>query len=355
MIRSFSCAHPVLTTPRRFWVSYLLLWVLLGWGGGRQALAQCQKLDLQAPHWQLVMAEEFDKPTLNEQLWFTTPGGLVKYAGRYPGWGSEYFPQPGHDDYDSRLLTITPDDPDSTVTGVLHLTAIPLAKPVNTGVNYSDTEKPRLARYKSAIIRAKSDFPPYGAFVMRARLPRAIDYHAWPTFWLWSCTTEIDILDGVGIEKKKRASYLANVIDNINLSITGPTADECLATPFAHPSLVDYTPGAKASSEFNKQDERLRRRPRRKTQFDLGYNTYAMVWTPQKVVFYFNDEAFFTVPRSEVRTFPKWNALMVSLQMFPGATMKKTYTMDVDYIRIYQTNLLEADGKTPRYEAVTCE
>ncbi|WP_167856470.1 glycoside hydrolase family 16 protein [Hymenobacter metallicola] len=334
--------------------------VVMVWSLGRcnEAQAQCATLNLQAPHWELVFADEFDKPTLNDTLWTTVPGGLVPYQGKYPGWGSEYFPQPGDSDYDSRLLTITPNDAsDPTVKGVLHLTALPLpvADSVRHSLNHKGADQPRSARYKSAMIRSRKDYPAYGAYIMRARLPRARDYQAWPTFWLWSCGTEIDILDGVGVDKQKRASYLVNVIDNIDVKTVVPEPNTCFAGPFAYPELVNGTPGTKQQSPYNQQDPKHRGLFRRKSSFDTDYNTYAMVWTPEKVVFYFNETAVFTVPRSDVRTLPKWHSILVTMQMFIKASKQKAYTMDVDYIRVYKTKMLKADGVTPNYEAIRCE
>jgi hypothetical protein len=332
----------------------LLLFVQVS--AAESAGAQCNVLNLKAPYWKLVFADEFDKPTLNDSLWVTTPGGLAPNGGKYAGWGSEYYPQPGDADYDSRLLTITPADPDPSAVGVLHLTALPLhmTDSINTQTTYNKTKTPRYVKYKSAIIRSKTDASPYGAYIMRARLPVAIDYQAWPTFWLWSCTTEIDILDGVGVDAQGNAAYLANLIDNINLKTTAPDSSECLNNPFAYPALVNYTPGTLPNRPFNQPAKRMKQLPRKRSQLDTSFNTYAAVWTPEKVVFYFNEKAFLTVPRSIVRTMPKWHSIMASLQMFTKAQMEKPYTMDIDYIKVYQINTLAPDGKTPNFKAVPC-
>ncbi|PJJ48409.1 glycoside hydrolase family 16 protein [Hymenobacter chitinivorans] len=334
---------------------------LLTFGLTTRAAAQCKVLDLQAPHWQLLFGDEFKKPKLNDTLWSRSPGSLPAQGGRYAGWGSEYFPQPGDEDYDERLLTITPgaDSADASAVGVLHLTALPLpvADSIETGANYKFdvVEMPRYVKYKSAIIRSTRDSPAYGAYIMRARLPLAIEYQAWATFWLWSCTTEIDILDGAAGNRPGKISYLANAIDNVTLTTTGPTEEGCLAGPFAYPELVDYTPGTRKNAAYHKRSRRQPGFARNQSQFDAGFNTYALVWTPQKVVFYFNEIAFLSVPRSKVRTMPKWNTLIASLQMMPRASMEKSFTMDIDYIRVYQTNILKPDGKTPNYEAIVCE
>jgi hypothetical protein len=327
------------------WLSPGLLAAALS-SGALVAQGQSKLVDFRkSPDWYLAFNDEFDgrgpgsfnSQGLNTTKWLTTPGNLGAGGGTpYVGWGSECYPQ---DDPTLLQVSFGADPADATAVGVLHLTAKPLGGSFPGGV-YSDGS-PRLVRYKSAAVRTADSYnlPSYGAYEMRARFPEAFAaYQAWPTFWLWSCPTEIDIVDG-GDVRPDAVSYLTNVVDNEHL------AQPCLdkrgdqyMTPY--PTLrSDYqvaqpTYGV-SSCPFNVYIKKGAGAPGR--IFVDQFNTYTMVWTPEKVAFFFNGRLVQTVFRAEVATQPHWPNLIASLQMYPGSSTTEPATLDIDYIRIYKT------------------
>ena len=347
---------------------------LFGLALGQQAAAQGTMLDLPTNGWQLVagVSDEFTAATLDASRWTRTPGAtLPRYGTASPhespeyahrGWGSEYYPDSSDADYD-KLLTFRPTDADDpTARGILRLTAKPLAQAewYRTGQQYADfSNVQRVVRYKSAIIRSKDGNAPqsYGAYLMRARLPLVVDYKAWATFWLWSCSAEMDVLDGAAMAPRGGlASYNAGAIDNIPpTQPIGPDdigGSDCLRiTSYPVPPSA-YAPGTDKSSGHTATGVVLPGAVPARTQFDVFFNTYAMIWTPEEVTFFFNGRAFATVPRSQVRTIPTWTAVMASLQMFPAANATAPtateYAMDIDYIRVYDRRNSNNTPNMPR-------
>ena len=354
--------------------AFLSVVAFFGLAVGRQGTAQGIMLDLPTNGWQLVagVSDEFRAATLDASRWTRTPGAtLPRYGSASPyepieyahrGWGSEYYPDSSDADYD-KLLTFRPTDAaDPTARGILRLTAKPLAQDewYRTGQLYADfSNMPRVVRYKSAIIRNKDGNAPqsYGAYLMRARLPVVVDYKAWATFWLWSCSAEMDILDGASMAPRGGlASYNAVAIDNIPLAQpTGPDdigGNDCLRMTSYPVAPAGYAPGTDKSSGHSATGVVLPGKAPLRTQFDAFFNTYAMIWTPEEVTFFFNGRAFAAVPRSKVRTIPTWTAVMASLQMFPAANATAPtateYAMDIDYIRVYDRRNSDNTPNMPR-------
>jgi hypothetical protein len=324
--------------------------ILFSLGRVGELWAQGELIDLRkSPDWYLAFSDEFDgtgsgsfnSQGLDTTKWLTTPGSLGRgLETAYVGWGSEYYPQ---DDPSLLKVSCETDPADATAVGVLHLTARPL---LPAGTSYpggiSSEQAPRTVRYKSALIRTTDAYnlPSYGAYEMRARFPAAFAaYQAWPTFWLWSCPTEIDIVDG-GDVRADAVGFLTNVVDNEHSP--RPCVDKGKAGKHITPYSTlrsDYgvsrpTYGL-ANCPFDVYIRNDSTRPGR--IFIDQYNTYTMVWTPQQVTFFFNGRLVQTVFQAEVTTQPHWPNLIASLQMYPGASTTEPATLDIDYIRIYKT------------------
>lgn len=290
----------------------LLLALLAGGAAAPLAHAQCKLLlDFANPNsgWTIVARDEFDDPTHtgrpNPSFWQLRPGGPDQYAG----WGSEWY-----DTSDSSLVTVS--------GGAAHLRATrwrdaqgnPLSVQKGT---YSDGA-PRYVKYRSGMLHSVGPFvlPSYGAYEARLKLP-ANGEDAWPTFWLWANQgTEIDMLDGARIDNWPYAypsnpGLLSNVIDWHSPATTQPRPtcgriSKLWADPWwSHATLLSRQ-----------------------------YNTYTMVWTPDRVTFFFNGREIHTVPHTSITTVQQWSELFINLQTTSWTNSTTDFQMDVDYVRL---------------------
>ena len=279
------------------------VWLLAASGVAR---AQCP-LQLDAARWEEVLRDDFNGPVLDTALWDTRPR---IFGGKLYGWGSEWY-----DTADTSLVRVQ--------HGALHLRATRWRRPDGTPIDSLDPQNPGrqypVLKYRAGMILLKTrHIPPgFGAYEARLKLPP--NSAAWPTFWLWSCPTEIDIVDGVDYNE---GGILTNVIDNRADGRRCPPLAQADPAPVVRPNL-------------GRRIGRIPVGPRKKTGLEVlaGFNTFTMVWEPDVVRFFINGGLVQAVPRSKVGTVPEYACLMLNMQMYPWAGDDDA-VLDVDYVRI---------------------
>jgi beta-glucanase (GH16 family) len=172
--------------------------------------------------------------------------------------------------------------------------------------------------YTSARIKTLDRFEQrYGRFEARIRLPSG--QGIWPAFWMlgadfpevgWPQTGEIDIVE-----------------------FRGQNPNELLGTVHG----PGYAGGNAVGTTFQLPEGRL----------DTGFRVYAVEWDDDRITWYLDDEAFFTVspdvlPGEWVFDDPFFMILNVavggSFVGSPNETTRFPQTMLVDYVRVYERN-----------------
>lgn len=195
-----------------------------------------------------------------------------------------------------------------------------------------DTFRVREYYYKSGKIESAVDIDgpdadwsdpgiAYGMFEIRCRLP--VDSAGqplnaagvWPTFWLYSGPTEIDVIDNL---KPRPARQLQS-------------------------GVIDWRPAQQTPPKPKIECGKIITVGRRQN-LAASFNTYTMVWTPTEVAFFLNGKELYTVDSTCAQT-SYWRAKMiVNLQMRKWAAHTTNGTgqgveqahYDIDYIRVYK-------------------
>lgn len=149
----------------------------------------------------------------------------------------------------------------------------------------------------------------YGLFEIRCKLPRS-GVGIMPAFWIHSPSTEIDIIDNCNDIPHRR--WQLGVLDwaKRNAACGGDQAPADCWTR----GLQKFKHGRSLASKFN---------------------TYSMVWTPEEVTFYLNDEEVLTVPADVVRTYPETARIIINVAT-RGADKFASGAMVVDYVRVWK-------------------
>jgi beta-glucanase (GH16 family) len=313
---------------------YYLLGLFLMLASPLPLLAQSCPLQLDSARWEEVMRDDFSGPALDTTLWDRTPRKERLY-----GWGTEWY-----DAHDTSLVTVR--------NGIARLKATRWRYPdgrTRDSLSNEDPSRPnRLVQYRSGMLNLNGDRldEAYGVYEARLRLPANVG--AWPTFWLWSCSTEIDIMDGVDYSGPNIGAA-SNVIDN-RLKADGIPVDDYNCVPLE----ASPAPSVKHSLEYhavsvpvkaNQKGESLSR-------LTTEFNTFSVVWTPDEVQFFINGWHTVTVPKSVVATVQDYVMLMINMQMAPWAQGEDVF-LDVDYVRILKPRRPAGSSTEPRPYATT--
>jgi|GEM_PF-3424026 len=294
----------------------------------RPGAAQCPLL-LDSLQWEEVLRDDFTGAALDTALWDTNP----RVQGQpYYGWGCEW--------YDSRDTSLT-----RVSNGVLQLRATrwrnangQLKDSVDNIIGPGKAARQLIYRAGMINLKHKRLLESYGVYEARLKLP--IREGAWPTFWLWSCPTEIDIVDGVGYWGEGEG-LLCNVIDN-----RMPTADHGGNT--CNPPL-EANPAPKVARDHSKRIKRIpvgRHRHTHVKALTEQFNTFTLVWTPNDARFYINGRPTFGATRDEVGTVQDFVTLMVNMQMYPWGGDEDA-VLEVDYVRILKPRAPAGGGSRP--------
>lgn len=293
---------------KQFLRSPLLLTSLLGSSlllTPGKALAQCKLYYDLVGTWQVAFQDDFLGTQFDNTVWADTP----PYGIPVFGWGSEWYPS-GNASLPYRYVS----------GGQAHLRATQWVnaqgQPQSLTYQYDPTDPSRThtARYTSGMLVGRRGgilhtMQGYGAWEASIKISSSLD--AWPTFWLWSGLTEIDIIDGVSFDKNASQGLLNNVIKNETTA--DPTRKAC------EQRFQQWSPASEAYATLLAQD----------------YHVYSMVWTPEQVTFFLDGRELRTVPKSSVVA--DGNAehdLFINLQVQPWTTGPLDITMDVDWVRI---------------------
>lgn len=306
------------------------------------AHAQC-KIDYSRYH--LIVDEQFSttKADLATRWEFSNAGGDPQ-----SGYGAEIF-----DASKINLYTL----PDGN--GICRITATKLASPYTATLLDGRT---RTVKYVSGMLRSKM-FPDagcwaenqgftYGIFEMRARLPMEGSesiYDVWPTFWLYTGPTEIDVMDDVNMDTDRR--WMSGLIDWGRFPNGNPTdwqfvgaCNGCSYPEFNCESNYNANQYVKYDGKIYRSINATKniccnmgayKKGLRGLSYD--YNTYTVAWTPDKVTFFFNGREVYTVNPNVVQTYQCAADIRASLQMRETANMDNAY-MDIDYIRVWKPN-----------------
>ncbi|UPL50126.1 family 16 glycosylhydrolase [Hymenobacter sublimis] len=158
----------------------------------------------------------------------------------------------------------------------------------------------------------------YGMFEIRCKLP-ANGKGVWPTFWLLSAGTEIDVIDNGNDEPRRQISSGVLDWDKRNQLCATSGSKGCDTIP-----LGAWTCGGRSTKDGR--------------DLSQDFNTYTVVWTPTQVTFFLNDREQYTVTSSQVQTHAYTARILANLQMTREAVaMGITHAeMDIDYITVYK-------------------
>lgn len=265
-------------------------------------MGQC-KLDYSNYH--IAFQDNFDTYTSVAEV--GNNWKFVEAPGSYDGWGNEY--------YDQNQVSLQPG-------GILRLTAnrVPSFNDPSGKIDLFNSQV-RTLDYVSGKLESKVYLDPgtwagnpggftYGMFEIRCKLPTA-DNGTWPTFWLYSGPTEIDVIDNLRLNPARE--LYSNVIDWHGINLSKTNKDD-----------YKYACGIQAN-KLNWDD------------LSTGFNTYTVVWTPSRVTFFFNGRESHTIDASQVKTHPHPATIIASLQMRRWSGVNQAQ-MDIDYIRVYKPN-----------------
>jgi beta-glucanase (GH16 family) len=300
--------------------------------------AQC-KIDYSRYH--LILDEQFNT-TLSDLAtrWnFSNAGG-----NPLSGYGAEIF--------DASKISL----PGSG--GICRITATKLAAPLIVSNPDGTT---RTVKYISGMLRSKmipdaGCWPEnqgftYGIFEMRAQLPQGSETlnDVWPTFWLYTGPTEIDIMDDVNEDTDRR--WMSGMINwgkypNTN-AVDWQLISDCNNCGYPEFNCeADYAPNQyikyanKVYRSINYTKNLCCNMGAYKggaTGLSNSFNTYTVAWTPDKVTFFFNGREVYTVNPNVIETYQCAADIRASLQMRETANMNETY-MNIDYIRVWKPN-----------------
>lgn len=265
--------------------------------------AQC-KLDYS--HYNLVYEDQFNYPNLAN---FLAVQATAKSGIKQPYW--EHMPSDplwgwGSEEYNVNQLSFpTP--------GLLRLTCEPYPATFTNPIGRFVTHKSGMVMLYWDLdnqIRPNSPGVAYGMFEARIRLPKG---DKWPAFWLTgNHETEIDIIEG----NDKGAS---NNVHNWDIPY-GSSHLQCMY-------------------DLHKKGDALWE----------DFHKYTVVWTPNKITFFFDGRETRTVPASMLPTGPNPSQLIISLQT-NGWTWNHDQApdfMDIDYVRIYKPCIQMGNGCKP--------
>ena len=305
----------------------LLILALLGGGAVApcEVQAQCkQRLDFNAPGsgWTIVARDEFDDSrgtgVPDPTYWqITTQGNNNPLAGV------------GCEMYDASMVTVS--------GGAAHLRASRLRDALGNPTSVQDNTgaTPRQVLYRSGRLSSTPggnfNIPSFGAYEARLKLP-ANGEDAWPTFWLWGVNTEIDMLDGARVSNWPGSSnpgLLTNVLDWRGRDAQGK--------PFVQAHCSRRSRLWSAPWYANA------------TLLSAQYNTYTMVWTPDRVTFFLNGREIHTVLGSSVQTVQQYSTLFINLQISGWTTSTDDFQLDVDYVRLLRPTCMLNGGCSDSY------
>lgn len=246
-------------------------------------------------NYQEIFRDDFEYDRLEELIknW-----QLLRPGEPDQGWGDEY--------YSADQVALRSDGRHRR-TGVLRLSArrLPTKRSTSRG------DKSFVAGHIESIVDMDSsqtcafDYKgfTYGMAEIRCRLPLGRN-GTWPTFWLLSSETEIDVLDN--LKPDPAAVIQSGVIDWTRKNRKD-------STHLSVEAVLYKTLGAPLSA---------------------GFNTYTVVWTPTRVAFFFNGRHLYDVADTAVATHPCSVMLLVNLQMKDYTRQVKNAHFDIDYIRV---------------------
>ncbi|GGG34954.1 hypothetical protein GCM10011378_09090 [Hymenobacter glacieicola] len=158
----------------------------------------------------------------------------------------------------------------------------------------------------------------YGMFEIRCKLP-ANGKGVWPTFWLLSAGTEIDVIDNGNDEPRRQ----------INSGVLDWDKRNQLCATYGSKGCDTIPVGAWTCGGRSTKDGR---------DLSQDFNTYTVVWTPTQVTFFLNDREQYTVTSSQAQTHAYTARILANLQMTHDAeAMGITHAeMDIDYISVYK-------------------
>lgn len=182
----------------------------------------------------------------------------------------------------------------------------------------------RFFHYTSEMIRSNLPVGPYGFFEIRCRIPKS--RHVIADFWLWNA----------GTDNKTGKPYYNEIdvfeIDGTDWHLTTHTRPPVEGAPFDHRSkLIRSVDNSDFAQEFN---------------------TYALKWGPNKVIFYLNNKVVrvvteqFTDHLMSIADHAMYIIVNVELDDGDGQTDRRgvfadpTFPCyyDIDYIRVYKRN-----------------
>ena len=270
--------------------------------------AQCR---LDKSDYKLVFDDNMNYTNITDlkKVWQVLPYNHPN--SRYFGWGGvngEY--------YDESQITFPGN-------GIVRLNAKHLVPPVvHTIIKPGNILETRNNTFVSGMIRTREDitYDPinpnvpnwdpamsgyrYGMFEIRCKLPAThpkdnLQFTCFPAFWLHSAQSEIDVFEYDG-SNGGNFFYSSNHYDYGNQQL------HCgnFFTRHLNNKLTD------------------------------DFHTFTVVWTPEKVTFFFDNREYLTRDASLIPTVDQINFLVANLAM-PETATEDTY-MDIDYIKVYK-------------------
>ncbi|WP_400192213.1 family 16 glycosylhydrolase [Hymenobacter sp. B81] len=267
--------------------------------------------------WGLAFADEFD-----------TYSSLADFQARSP-W--QFHPDGGARTLTNNAVEDQYYEPAalSLQDGRLVLTATRLPEPIVYPFRTAaGTDTSKLLHYQSGWISTRPDFYTglglgdaprwplnrgfeYGLFEIRCRFGSSS--RAWPAFWLFNGTTEIDVFEG---------------------------GSNALGRPRLFSTNVHHNPAPPARSRTAQASHRKAFGP----SLDQEFHTYSVVWTPTAVTFYFDGRRLRSIPARRLPTLPAPVDIIANQAMLgysPALSptppeQEPPSQFEIEYIRVYK-------------------
>ena len=255
------------------------------------------------PSWELVFSDDFNGTSLDSSQWKTRYSHPF-YEGRTNPWNGEFQAYVG----DGETIDGVTYDAFDFDDGILSIVSQKVAQPVSLAVGDANSgfEAIKSFDYTSGLLTSEDSYA-FTTGYIEIRAQMASGHGLWPAFWMLptdgSWPPEIDIVESLG----QRTDTVFNSLHTATSA--GTTALD------------------KAEQTFSGLD------------FSADFHTFSTHWTADKLTWFIDDQAVFSVEQNIPQTAMYLLANMAVGGYWPGSpdeTTPETAAFNIDYIRVYQ-------------------
>ena len=253
--------------------------------------------------WELVFSDEFNLSGIDNKKWNTRYAHNL-YEGRTNPWNGELQAYVG----DGETINGVEYDAFDFNDGVLSIVSQKIDRPITLNVGDADSgfDSVKTFDYASGLITSEDNYAFTTGYV-EIRAQMAAGQGSWPAFWMLptdgSWPPEIDVVESLG-------QRTDTVFNSLHMAASGGT------------NTLE-----KAEQTFNGLD------------FSADFHTFSTYWTADKLTWFIDGQAVFSVEDDIPETAMYLLANMAVGGYWPGSpdeTTPTTSTFNIDYIRVYQ-------------------